>query len=299
MDSKPKIIVEIDKHSGFCFGVVNAISQAEEELKNEESLYCLGEIVHNSEEVDRLKKKGLVTITHNDLDNLQGKKVLLRAHGEPPATYKKAREKGIRIIDASCPVVLKLQVKVREAWVQMQKVDGQIVIFGKKGHAEVAGLVGQAQGQAIVIESARELDSLDYTKPIELFAQTTKSSDEYKTLAEEIRLRMEKASSNQSPNFKFHNSICGQVSNRKNELKEFAARFDALVFVSGKNSSNGKMLYEVCKSINPNTHFISAPNELNPEWFNSIKTVGVCGATSTPLWLMEGVADRIRMLSKS
>lgn len=299
MDSKPKIIVEIDKHSGFCFGVVNAISQAEEELKNEESLYCLGEIVHNSEEVDRLKKKGLVTITHNDLDNLQGEKVLLRAHGEPPATYKKAREKGIRIIDASCPVVLKLQVKVREAWVQMQKVDGQIVIFGKKGHAEVAGLVGQAQGQAIVIESARELDSLDYTKPIELFAQTTKSSDEYKTLAEEIRLRMEKASSNQSPNFKFHNSICGQVSNRKNELKEFAARFDALVFVSGKNSSNGKMLYEVCKSINPNTHFISAPNELNPEWFNSIKTVGVCGATSTPLWLMEGVADRIRMLSKS
>lgn len=293
MDSKPKIIVEIDKHSGFCFGVVNTISQAEQELKNEESLYCLGEIVHNSEEVDRLKKKGLVTITHNDLDNLQGKKVLLRAHGEPPATYKKAREKGIRIIDASCPVVLKLQVKVREAWVQMQKVDGQIVIFGKKGHAEVAGLVGQAQGQAIVIESARELDSLDYTKPIELFAQTTKSSDEYKTLAEEIRLRMEKASSNQSPNFKFHNSICGQVSNRKNELKEFAVRFDALVFVSGKNSSNGKMLYEVCKSINPNTHFISAPNELNPEWFNSIKTVGVCGATSTPLWLMEEVAEKV------
>lgn len=298
MDSKPKIVVEIDKHSGFCFGVVNAISQAEEELKNKESLYCLGEIVHNSEEVDRLKKKGLVTITHNDLDNLQGKKVLLRAHGEPPSTYKKAIDNGIEIIDASCPVVLKLQVKVRDAWEQMQRVGGQIVIFGKKGHAEVAGLVGQAQGNAIVIESASELDSLDYTKPIELFAQTTKSSDEYKALAEEIRLRMEKAMGNQAPSFKLHNSICGQVANRKNELKDFAARFDSVVFVSGKNSSNGKMLYEVCKTVNPNTHFISAPNEFNLEWFKGVKTVGVCGATSTPLWLMEEVAAEIIDIDK-
>lgn len=298
MDSKPKIVVEIDKQSGFCFGVVNAISQAEEELTNNEPLYCLGEIVHNSEEVDRLKKKGLVTITHNDLDNLTGKKVLLRAHGEPPSTYKKAIEKGIEIIDASCPVVLKLQVKVRDAWERMQKVGGQIVIFGKKGHAEVAGLVGQAQGNAIVIESASELDSLDYTKPIELFAQTTKSSDGYKALAEEIRIRMEKATGNQTPNFKLHNSICGQVANRKNELKVFAARFDAVVFVSGKNSSNGKMLYEVCKTVNPNTFFISASNELNPEWFNGAKTLGVCGATSTPLWLMEEVAARIVEIDK-
>jgi 4-hydroxy-3-methylbut-2-enyl diphosphate reductase len=299
MDNKPKIVVEIDRQSGFCFGVVNAISQAEEELKVEEPLYCLGEIVHNSEEVDRLKRKGLVTISHNDLDKLKGKKVLLRAHGEPPSTYKKAIEKGIQIIDASCPVVLKLQVKVRDAWERMQREGGQIVIFGKKGHAEVAGLVGQAQGNAIVIESASELDILDFTKHIELFAQTTKSSDEYKALAEEIRMRMEKATGNQTPNFKLHNSICGQVANRKNELKVFAARFDAVVFVSGKNSSNGKMLFEVCKTVNPNTFFISASNELNPEWFNGAKTVGVCGATSTPLWLMEEVAAGIVEIDKT
>lgn len=298
MERKKPLQIEIDKSSGFCFGVVNAISQAEKELKNNGTLYSLGEIVHNDMEVERLKLLGLNTITHADLDRLQGKKVLFRAHGEPPETYKKALDKGIEIIDASCPVVLKLQIKVREGWVRMQQVGGQVVVYGKKGHAEVLGLVGQAKGGAIVIESIDEIEKLDFTKPIELFAQTTKSADEYKEIADEIRRRMGLASSGADIDFKVYNSICGQVANRKTELKSFAKKFDAIVFVSGKKSSNGKMLYEVCRSVNPKSYFISSPSEVAAEWFNKIDSVGICGATSTPLWLMEQVADSIRHLNK-
>ena len=293
MGQAKSIHVEIDKSSGFCFGVVNAISQAEKELQSQERLYCIGEIVHNNMEVERLKSLGLQTIWHSDLDKLQGSTVLFRAHGEPPETYRKALEKGLSIIDASCPVVLKLQVKVREAWKRMAQVGGQVVIYGKKGHAEVLGLVGQTQGNAIVIERIEDINNLDFTKPIELFAQTTMSADEYKKISNEIGRRAE-AASNSHNTFHAYNSICGQVANRKDELKTFASKFDAVAFVSGKNSSNGKMLYEVCKQVNPNTYFISSTLELKPQWFQSVNRVGVCGATSTPLWLMEEVAAWIR-----
>ncbi len=289
MSNNSNITVEIDSHSGFCFGVVNAISQAEHELENDDTLYCLGQIVHNSEEEERLKSKGLVTISHNDLDRLEGQKVLLRAHGEPPETYKKALKNNIKLIDASCPVVLKLQTKVREGWERMNAIGGQVVIYGKKGHAEVVGLVGQTKGNAIVIESIREVDSLNFSKPIELFAQTTKSADDYQTISQEISKRLKA-----DLPLKVHNSICGQVANRKKELMEFSKKHDVILFVSGKNSSNGKMLYEVCKSINNRTHFVTSPQEVNGGWFSGIKSVGVCGATSTPLWLMQQVADRVK-----
>ncbi|MDX9846214.1 MAG: 4-hydroxy-3-methylbut-2-enyl diphosphate reductase [Tenuifilaceae bacterium] len=293
MSSKPNIRVEIDKRSGFCFGVVNAINRAEKELESDEPLYCLGEIVHNGEEVERLKSLGLITISHNDLESLSGKKVLLRAHGEPPETYRKARTHGVNLVDASCPVVLKLQEKVRKGWEQMQQQNGQVVVFGKKGHAEVIGLVGQTQGNAIVIESISEVDSLDFTRPIELFAQTTKSADEYKTLSEEISSRMGVDSAGNPIHFRAYNSICGQVANRKKELISFSKNHDVILFVSGKNSSNGKMLYEVCKSINSRTHFVTSGSEVDKRWFNNAQSVGVCGATSTPLWLMEQVAAKV------
>jgi 4-hydroxy-3-methylbut-2-enyl diphosphate reductase len=290
------MIIEIDSRSGFCFGVVNAIKKAEDELSADDTLYCLGEIVHNSEEVERLKKMGLITITHSDLDKLGGKKVLLRAHGEPPETYRKVKEKGIKLIDASCPVVLKLQQRVRKSWEQMQAVGGQIIIFGKKGHAEVIGLMGQTDGNAMVIQSLDEIKSLDLSRPIELFAQTTMSADEYKLIASAIENEVKRISAGKDFNFKAHNSICGQVSNRKEELKKFASKHDVILFVSGKSSSNGKMLYEVCRSINPRTHFISSSKELEKQWLHDAKSVGICGATSTPRWLMEEVAERIEKI---
>jgi 4-hydroxy-3-methylbut-2-enyl diphosphate reductase len=292
MSNNSNIKVEIDSHSGFCFGVVNAISQAEHELDNDDKLYCLGQIVHNSEEEERLKARGLITISHNDLDKLEGKKVLLRAHGEPPETYQKALKNNIKLIDASCPVVLKLQTKVREGWERMNAIGGQIVIYGKKGHAEVVGLVGQTNGNAIVIESISEVDSLDFSKPVELFAQTTKSADEYQAISQEISKRL-----NANLPLKAHNSICGQVANRKKELMEFSKKHDVILFVSGKNSSNGKMLCEVCKSINDRTHFVSSPQEVDEGWFLGVQSVGVCGATSTPLWLMQQVGDRVKQPS--
>jgi 4-hydroxy-3-methylbut-2-enyl diphosphate reductase len=295
-NKESKLLVEIDNRSGFCFGVVNAVAQAETELANNEPLYCLGEIVHNSEEVERLKGKGLITISHNDLDSLKGKTVLLRAHGEPPQTYEKAIANDVKLVDASCPVVLKLQVKVREAWARMQNLDGQIVIFGKKGHAEVSGLVGQTDGNAIVIEDLNDVARLNFSKPIEIFAQTTISSDKFIAIVDSIKERMQEANASNDYHYKVHNSICGQVANRKSELANFATRFDTIIFVSGKNSSNGKMLFEVCKAVNPKTYFISSEKEIIPLWFENVKSVGICGATSTPLWLMEKVADRINSL---
>ncbi|MDD2550620.1 MAG: 4-hydroxy-3-methylbut-2-enyl diphosphate reductase [Bacteroidales bacterium] len=292
MPKEPKIHVEIDNHSGFCFGVVNAISRAEEELAKNGRLYCLGQIVHNSEEEQRLQSLGLKVISHSDLDNLHGEKVLLRAHGEPPSTYKKAIEKGIALIDASCPVVLRLQTKVRLGWEAMSKIGGQVIIFGKKGHAEVVGLLGQTNGNAIVIESINKLTSIDFSKPTELFAQTTMSSDEYNAIASEIGQKLKV----KSIPFKVHNSICGQVANRKKELMKFSRNHDVILFVSGKNSSNGKMLYRICKEINPKTYLVSTPSELKAYWFKNTKTVGICGATSTPLWLMEKVAIEVKKI---
>ncbi len=286
--------VEIDSRSGFCFGVVNAISQAEAELTQNETLYCLGDIVHNSEEIERLKSIGLITISHDDLKSLTEEKVLLRAHGEPPETYREALDQGVTVIDASCPVVLKLQIKLREGWQRMLRMGGQVVIYGKRGHAEVIGLVGQTKGNAIVIETMDELDKLDFSKPIELFAQTTKSVEDYQRIIDEIRKRMEDQKVETLLHFKSHNSICGQVSNRKAEIECFAARHNLILFVSGKNSSNGRMLFEVCKLVNPNTYFISSPAEIEAQWFDGVESVGICGATSTPRWLMEAVASTIK-----
>ncbi len=290
--------IEIDPRSGFCFGVVNAINQAEKELQGDDDLYCLGDIVHNSEEVNRLELKGLITINHEDLEGLKGKKVLLRAHGEPPETYKIAEKNGIKIVDATCPVVLKLQQKIKESWLDLKDFGGQVVIYGKKGHAEVNGLVGQTERNSIVVEDPDEIVGLDYSKPIALFSQTTMSSDKYLALAENIRKQMVKSIGRNDVPLTINRTICGQVANRKKEVEEFAKRHQVVIFVSGEKSSNGKMLFEICKATNHNSFLVSNSNGVKKEWFNGIDDVGVCGATSTPVWLMELVAVRIREVKK-
>jgi len=290
--------IEIDPRSGFCFGVVNAINQAEKELQSDDDLYCLGDIVHNSEEVNRLESKGLITINHEDLEGLIGKKVLLRAHGEPPETYRIAEKNGIRIVDATCPVVLKLQQKINKSWLDLKGIGGQVVIYGKKGHAEVNGLVGQTEGNSIVVEDPDEIAGIDYSKPIALFSQTTMSSDKYLALAENIRKLMVKSIGRNDVPLTINRTICGQVSNRKKEVEEFAKRHQVVIFVSGEKSSNGKMLFEICKATNHNSFLVSNSNGVKKEWFNGIDDVGVCGATSTPVWLMELVAVRIREVKK-
>jgi 4-hydroxy-3-methylbut-2-en-1-yl diphosphate reductase len=291
--------IEIDPSSGFCFGVVNAIQQAEKELQNTDDLYCLGDIVHNSEEVSRLESKGLITIDHKTLENLKGKKVLLRAHGEPPETYRIAEKNGIRVIDATCPVVLKLQTKIQKSWAELKETGGQVIIFGKKGHAEVNGLVGQIDGNAIVIESPEQLAGIDFSKPIALFSQTTMSPDKYLQLADNIRKLMVDALGRSDVPLTINRTICGQVSNRKKEVEQFALRHQVIIFVSGEKSSNGKMLYEICKVANPKSYLVSNPESLRVEWFDGVDDVGVCGATSTPVWLMQMVADKVKEISKA
>jgi (E)-4-hydroxy-3-methyl-but-2-enyl pyrophosphate reductase (IPP and DMAPP forming) len=289
------IEVEIDKDSGFCFGVVNAISSAEKELKETgDELYCLGDIVHNNQEVERLQKAGLYTIVHEDLYKLQGKKVLLRAHGEPPSTYKIAKENNIKIIDATCPVVLRLQQRIRECYEDNFPKNAQVVIYGKKGHAEVNGLVGQTDGNAIVIECEADLASLDFGRNINLFSQTTKSLDGFHEIVEEIKKRI-----NPDVQFNYYDTICRQVVNRLPNVKKFASNHDWVYFVAGRKSSNGKILFEECKKANPNTLFISNAREITEPLSQDVKRVGVCGATSTPKWLMEEVAERLRVLNNS
>lgn len=273
--------VEIDDHSGFCFGVVYAIQMAEDILDEKGHLYCLGDIVHNDEEVERLRKKGLKIITHEDFNNLTNETVLIRAHGEPPETYKKALEQNIELIDASCPVVLKLQNRVREAY----NDDEKIMIYGKHGHAEVIGLKGQTNGEAIVIESFDELEHIELPKKIQLYSQTTKRTKNLYTLRD---ILVEKG-----VEVDFNDTLCRQVSNRDIQLRTYAQRFDKIIFVSGKKSSNGKVLFDVCKDVNPNTYFVSSKEELKPEWFTENDTVGICGATSTPQWQMEEIRDTI------
>ncbi len=287
--------VTIDQFSGFCFGVVYAIQKAEEELEESGELYCLGDIVHNNMEVDRLKAKGLKVIEHDDLRNLHDCKVLIRAHGEPPETYQIALENNIELIDASCPVVLKLQNRVRTSYEKVTANEGQIVIYGEIGHAEVNGLVGQTGGNAIIVRSEEDLDLIDYSKQINLFSQTTKSSTGFLKMKTLIEERSEKAVQSEiAQEYMVSNdTICRQVSNREPQLKKFSADFDVIVFVSGKKSSNGKALYEVCKAVNPTTYFISSDEELEISWFKNVESVGVCGATSTPMWLMEQVARAI------
>lgn len=273
--------VEIDNNSGFCFGVVYAIKMAEEILDESGKLYCLGDIVHNDEEVERLRKKGLQIINHDTLKTLHNERVLIRAHGEPPETYKLALDNNIELVDASCPVVLKLQNRVREAY----NDDEQIMIYGKHGHAEVDGLKGQTNGEAIVIEKFEELDQHQLPKKIQLFSQTTKSTKNLyalKGILEQKGIEVD-----------FNDTLCRQVSNRDIELRKFATRFDKIVFVAGKKSSNGKVLHDVCKEVNPNTFFVSSKEELNSSWFSENDAIGICGATSTPQWQMEEVRQAI------
>jgi 4-hydroxy-3-methylbut-2-enyl diphosphate reductase len=284
-------IVEIDDGSGFCFGVVNAIQSAEKELTIDKEFYCLGDIVHNSQEVARLQEKGLRTINHEDLKNMHDKRVLLRAHGEPPSTYEIAGQNSIRIIDATCPVVLQLQKKILKHYREMNPINSQIVIFGKNGHAEVNGLVGQTEGKAIVIEKMMDLDLLDFNKNIYLFSQTTMSVDDFKEIVTEIQARIHK-----DVDFKYFDTICRQVANRIPHIREFAARHDLILFVVGEKSSNGKVLLSECIKANPNTYLISNPDVINPQWLENVQSVGVCGATSTPKWLMEDVARKIEFL---
>ena len=288
------IRIEIDEESGFCFGVVNAIRKAEDELTKGKALCCLGDIVHNSREVERLKDMGLTTINHDQFKQLHNTKVLLRAHGEPPETYQIAHENNIEIIDATCPVVLRLQKRIKQAFQQNAGKDTQIVIYGKNGHAEVLGLVGQTDGKAIVIEKAIEAQKLDFTKNICLFSQTTKSLDEFKEIVEYIKQHI-------SPNatFEYSDTICRQVANRMPRSREIAASHDLIFFVSGKKSSNGKMLFEECLKVNSNSHLIDSPEEIDPSLLQDVTSIGVCGATSTPKWLMEQISQHLHTLVES
>lgn len=287
--------IEIDKDSGFCFGVTTAISKAEEQLEAGGTLYCLGDIVHNSDEVERLRGKGLATIMHDDLSVLPaGARVLLRAHGEPPSTYATARRRGIDIVDATCPVVLKLQQRVKAAYDRDPARRPQIVIYGKTGHAEVNGLVGQTDGQAIVVETVADLDRLDYTRDIALFSQTTKSLEGYRGIIEEIERRMQPQA-----HFEHYDTICCSVSGRVERLRRFAASHGIVLFVAGTKSSNGRILYDQCRAVNPDTHLIANASHLNPEWLRGASSVGICGATSTPLWLMEDVRDAVARYMES
>ena len=287
------IKVEIDEGSGFCFGVVTAIHKAEEELAKGETLYCLGDIVHNSREVDRLKTMGLITINREEFKQLKNAKVLLRAHGEPPETYMIARENNIEIIDATCPVVLRLQKRIRQGYLADSDEEKQIVISGKSGHAEVLGLVGQTDGKAIVIEKAEEAKKLDLNKSIRLFSQTTKSLDEFQEIVEYFKQHISPEAT-----FVYYDTICRQVANRMPKLREFAATHDLIFFVSGKKSSNGKMLFEECLKVNANSHLIDNEKEIDPSLLQNVKSIGVCGATSTPKWLMEKIYNHIRTLIK-
>ena len=274
------IQVEIDNGSGFCFGVTTAIKKAEEELAEGKPMYCLGDIVHNGMEVERLTAMGLITINHEQLKDLYDVKVLLRAHGEPPETYELARRNNIEIIDATCPVVLQLQKRIKKQF--LNNPDAQIVIFGKNGHAEVLGLVGQTKSEAIVIEHFDEVTRLNFSKDIYLYSQTTKSLDEFHRIIEYIQAHIQKGAI-----FKSFDTICRQVANRMPNIARFAAQHDVILFVSGRKSSNGKVLYNECKKINPNSYHIEGAKEIDMNWFKDVQTVGICGATSTPKWLME------------
>ena len=280
------LTIEIDNGSGFCFGVTTAISKAEEELAKGSTLYCLGDIVHNGMEVERLTEKGLVTINHDDLRSLHNAKVLLRAHGEPPETYEIARRNNIDIIDATCPVVLQLQRRIKKQY--DANPDAQIVIFGKKGHAEVLGLVGQTNNSAIVIEHFNGVEKLDFSRDIYLYSQTTKSLDEFHRIIDYIQEHISPQAT-----FKSFDTICRQVANRMPNIAAFASKHDVILFVSGRKSSNGKVLFKECKSVNANSYQIESADEIDMNWFKDVETVGICGATSTPKWLMEECKDKI------
>lgn len=282
--------VTIDKNSGYCFGVEFAIKMAEDEMEDKEPLYCLGDIVHNDMEVKRLTEKGLVVIDRERLQGLSDCKVLIRAHGEPPETYKLAIENNIELIDASCPVVLKLQHRVKNAFDKMERENGQIVIYGKKGHAEVIGLTGQTLEKAIVVMEEADLEKIDYNRPVTLFSQTTKSTKGFYALSEKIEEKIKSTKGELTEiDFNSNDSICRQVSNREPQLQRFSQENEVILFVSGKKSSNGMALYQVCLSENPRSYFIESEEEIELAWFEQAERIGICGATSTPMWLMEQV----------
>ena len=288
--------IEIDSGSGFCFGVTTAIKKAEEELAKGNTLYCLGDIVHNGMECERLRQMGLITINHDDMARLHNVKVLLRAHGEPPETYELARRNNIEIIDATCPVVLQLQKRIKSQYEAPSclppsgEAGRGLVIFGKKGHAEVLGLVGQTQGNATVIESFDEVTKLDFTRDIYLYSQTTKSLDEFHRIIDYIQQHISPTAT-----FKSFDTICRSVANRMPSISQFASRHDLILFVCGRKSSNGKVLYNECLRVNPNTHLVEGPGEIDPSWLQGVQTIGICGATSTPKWLMEQCRDAINL----
>lgn len=279
--------IEIDSGSGFCFGVTTAIQKAEEELAKGNTLYCLGDIVHNGQECERLKKMGLITINHEEFARLHNVKVLLRAHGEPPATYELAQKNHIEIIDATCPVVLRLQKRIKQEYDTND--NKQIVIYGKNGHAEVLGLVGQTNGKAIVIEGLSEVDRLDFNKDIRLYSQTTKSLDEFRQIVEYIKEHISPEAT-----FEYHDTICRQVANRMPNIRNFAANHDLIFFVCGRKSSNGKILFHECKKVNPNSFLIDQPEEIDKQLLQGVQSIGICGATSTPKWLMEDCKEVIK-----
>lgn len=287
--------VTIDRSSGFCWGVVRAINFAENELATSAKLYSLGDIIHNPMEIKRLREKGLEAITHADFASLKDAKVLIRAHGEPPETYKKAREQGIELVDATCPVVTRVQERIRKHY-----NDGyQIVIYGKKEHAEVVGLVGQTHGEAVVIKSLEEIEKVDLTRKTVLFSQTTMDKLTFYRIKEELERRTKElvVESFEENALDFHakDTICGQVSGRDRKLRSFAQENDIVIFIAGRNSSNGKVLYEICKQANPRTNFVETESEIQPEWFDGVENVGITGATSTPQWLMERVKHVIEI----
>jgi 4-hydroxy-3-methylbut-2-enyl diphosphate reductase len=284
--------VELDEKSGFCFGVIRAIEKAEQLLNSGVELYSLGEIVHNSVEVDRLKKRGLRVVNHDEFSQLHNAAVLIRAHGEPPQTYAAAAANGITLVDATCPVVLHLQSNISDSYRRTRDINAQLVIFGQRGHAEVNGLVGQAGGDAVVLESLEELHLLDFSRPIVLYAQTTKSLEQFVSLCSEIKKRLKRGLL-----FEAHDTVCRQVSHRKPHLQAFARKHDAVIFVSGRNSSNGKVLYEACREANTRSYMVQNVEDLQPDWFKSCRSVGVCGATSTPRWLMKKVAGAVEQLT--
>jgi 4-hydroxy-3-methylbut-2-enyl diphosphate reductase len=292
------MLIEIDNDSGFCFGVKKAIELAEKSLEKGEPVYCLGEIVHNKEEVKRLESKGLRIVDHSGLSKISDSMVLVRAHGEPPSTFSNIEKNKNQLYDGTCPIVLGLQKKVRKAWEEVSKEGGKVVIFGKKGHAEVNGLAGQTNNEAIVISNLDDIRHIDLTKPVVLFSQTTMSREDYQEISAKIKQGMQEKLGKADIPFQIHNTICGHVANRGEKLKTFSANYNVIVFVSGLNSSNGKVLYNICKDANVNTYWIADSESIRKEWFDGAQKVGICGATSTPRWLMEEVAVKIKELLK-
>ena len=284
--------IRIDDNAGYCFGVVKAIGAAEEELRRDGSLYCLGDIVHNSAEVERLSQKGLRVINHDTMRQLGGKKVLIRAHGEPPSTYRTADELGIHLVDATCPIVLALQSRIKRGYEEMKQCGGQVVIFGRPGHAEVIGLNGQTDGTAIIVSNPDEIDAIDFSRPIRLYSQTTKSREDYMRLTANIRQHLPEGA-----DFTAYDTICNSVAGRTKALAAFAREVDVLLFVAGANSSNGHYLYEYCRSVQPRTYLVGSAAEVQHEWLEGAESIGISGATSTPRWLMEEVAVQLRVMS--